>query len=113
MDKQQTAQNVADKLFATERSIDDAMIHASQLIEAMVNARRELKISSTVGEVAQTRTAETIAALSEARRSIMATHAALANLQKRMDPTVAGIVDGNKDQTAAEIKEDSHLRVAS
>src|SRR3569623_227133 len=114
MTMQESAQRVADKLWATERAIDSAMVEAVQLIEAMISARRELKLSGTVGEVAQARAAEAIAALSEARRSVMATHAALAAVQKRMPElaTVAGS-DEQKIPTQAEAEEVTHLRVAS
>lgn len=89
MDKIEVANKVADKLFATEHAVDDAMVRASQFLEAMVEARRELNLSAVAGEVATSRVAEAIAALSEARRSVMAAHGALQNLQTKMGLTVA------------------------
>ncbi|MBS0295425.1 MAG: hypothetical protein JSR45_03875 [Proteobacteria bacterium] len=108
MTKQESAQRVADKLFATERAVDDAMIQAAQLIEAMVSGRREMELSSTVGEVAQSRAAEAIGALAEARRSVMATHAALAHLRKDLGLTTAIGDDSGKPTQA-----NSDLRAVS
>lgn len=85
MTKNQVAQGVADKLFATEEAVDVAMVRAAELITAMVEGRRALGVAATTGEVAQARAAEAIAALSEARRAVMASHAALANLATKMD----------------------------
>ena len=93
MDKQHVAQHVADKLFATEESLDQAMIRAAQLIEAMIEGRRAFGLSAVAGEVAQSRAAEAIAALAEARRSVMATHAALANVQGKLDLQITGALD--------------------
>lgn len=109
MTKQESAQRVADKLFGTERAIDEAMVEAAQLIEAMISTRRELNLSGTMGEVAQARAAEAIANLSEARRSIMATHAALSTLQRQLDVEVVGI--GEKDTNTP--GQTAELRVAS
>ncbi|NEX91686.1 hypothetical protein [Caulobacter sp. 17J65-9] len=84
MDKIEVCNKVADKLFATEHAVDEAMVRASQFLESMVEARRELNLSAVAGEVATTRTAETIAALAEARRAVMSAHAALQNLQRKI-----------------------------
>jgi hypothetical protein len=75
---------VADKLFATEQAVDEAMVRASQFLESMVEARRELNLSAVAGEVATSRTAESIAALAEARRAVMAAHSALQSLQRKL-----------------------------
>lgn len=91
MTKNQVAQGVADKLFATEEAIDVAMVRAAELITSMVEGRRGLAVAATTGEVAQARAAESIAALSEARRSVMAAHAALANLATKMDLDDLGV----------------------
>lgn len=90
MEKIEVAKKVADKLFATERAVDDAMMCASQFMESMVEARRELNLSAMAGEVATSRTAESIAALAEARRAVMAAHGALQNLQRKLN-----LDDGN------------------
>ena len=88
MTRNEIAKGVADKLFATEDSVDMAMVRASQLLETMITARQTLRVSATTGEVDQARVAEAISALSEARRAVMAAHGALASVQQKM-----GIVD--------------------
>lgn len=92
MTRNDIAKGVAEKLFATEDSVDAAMVRASQLLEAMIVARQSLKVSATTGEVAQARVAEAISALSEARRAVMAAHGALAAVQQKMgiDDTAVG-----------------------
>ncbi|HYF22803.1 MAG TPA: hypothetical protein VD929_05325 [Caulobacteraceae bacterium] len=85
MDKVKTAKAVAEKLFATEAALDDAVVQATGLLQAMIEGRRALKLSAVAGEAAQSRVAESIAALAEARRAVMAAHGALANLQRKMD----------------------------
>jgi len=85
MDKVKTAKRVAERLFATEEALDGAMVQASGLLQVMIEGRRELKLSAVAGEAAQSRVAESIAALAEARRAVMAAHGALANLQRKMD----------------------------
>lgn len=94
MDKIEVAQKVADKLFATEQAVDEAMVRASQFLESMVEARRELNLSAMAAEVATSRCAESIAALAEARRSVMAAHSALQAVQRKLgvaDDAVVGI----------------------
>lgn len=99
MTKNQVAQGVADKLFATEEAVDLAMVRAAELITSMVEGRRALGVAATTGEVAQARAAEAIAALSEARRSVMAAHAALANLATKMDADVGMPNKPEEDKT--------------
>jgi hypothetical protein len=84
MNKTEIADTLALKLFATEAAVDDAMVRACQLLQGMVEARQALNVSGVVGEVAQARAAEAIAALSEARRAVMASHNALADVQGKM-----------------------------
>lgn len=103
MEKTEVAKKVADKLFATEHAVDEAMVRASQLLETMVEARRELRLSAVVGEVATSRAAESIAALSEARRAVMAAHGALQNLQRKMEieDAVVGTIDKYPEENVA------------
>jgi hypothetical protein len=110
MEKIEVAKTVAGKLFATEESIDAAMIQASQLLEAMIVARRQLGFAATTGEVAQARVAEAIGAVSEARRAIMAAHGALAATGEKMGLDVTMVGGGDKEETRPTGQ--SHLRVA-
>src|SRR5438045_2923316 len=74
MTKIETADHVAATLYATENAIDTALVQAAQLVQSIIEARKELNVSAAQCEVAQARAAEAIAALSEARRTVMASH---------------------------------------
>ena len=78
MDKVLVAQTVANRLFATENAIDVALIEASQLLQAMLQARQDLRISAVVGDRAPAQLAQAIAALSAARSAVVETHGELA-----------------------------------
>lgn len=84
MNKVEVVKSVAAKLFAAEDAVDAAMVSNTQLLEAIVTGRRELGVAATTAELAQTRVAEAISALSEARRAVMAAHAGLKNVQVRL-----------------------------
>lgn len=77
MDKFATGQSIADKLNALECGVDDGMLGAAQLMQSIVEARHTYKLSPAKVQVALTRTAEAVAALTEARRAASAAHAAL------------------------------------
>jgi hypothetical protein len=87
MDKFATGQSVADKLNTTELSIDEAMLGAAQMMQAIVEARREFDMPPAKAQVALTRTAEAVAALTEARRAASAAHAALDGIWREIDRT--------------------------
>lgn len=84
MNKVEVVKSVAAKLFAAEDAVDAAMVSNTQLLESIISGRRELGVAATTAELAQTRVAEAIAALSEARRAVMAAHAGLKNVQHRL-----------------------------
>ena len=115
MSKIETAKGVATKLFATEEAIDTAMVCASQLLESMVEGRKTLKLSAVAAEAAQSRVAESIGAMAEARRAIMAAHSSLQNLQRKMgiDDAETGPLQKPDDGESGVTNEVSPLRVAS
>jgi len=99
MTKVEAATAVATKLLAAEDAVDTAMIRHTQLLEQMVEARKVLGVSATTGELAQVRVCDAIAALSEAHRAVMAAHAALASVEKKMDLRVsAGLGDKPEEE---------------
>lgn len=114
MSKIETVKSVAAKLFATEEAIDTAMVRAAQLLESMVEGRKVLKLSAVAAEAAQSRVAESIGAMAEARRAVMAAHSSLQNLQRKM-----GVADEEAgplekpDDNSGVTSEVSPLRVAS
>jgi len=75
--RQAVAQQVADRLFAVEAAIDIALTRAAELNAAMPQARAEARLPAMIGQEALVGASETFAALVEARRRIIGTHASL------------------------------------
>lgn len=84
MDKAFVAQRVANKLFATEKAIDKAMVEAAELLAGAVEARAELKVSAITGDAAQAKLVEAIAALGEARTAIVGMHHEMSEVKLRL-----------------------------
>ncbi len=96
------AREIADQLFAAERAIDDAVAQVAALTACMPRARMEANIAANVGHAALERSANTMSALIEARREIIAAHEALAEAKDQVGlRTVAvggGMYKGDKAQ---------------
>ena len=84
MDKVFAAKRVATKLRSAEHSIDAALVEASELVAEMVRARREMGLAANVGDAAFAKLAAAMSALTEARTSMVAAHAELADVQGRL-----------------------------
>lgn len=84
MDHTQVIAGVASELHATEKALDDAITHATTLVQAMIGARTALSISPVAGAMSQTKAMEVIAALSTARESAVACHAELQKDHRRL-----------------------------
>lgn len=91
MEKVFVAKKVAQKLYATEAALDAAMTEAAELIGEMVRARAELKLSAVVGDAAQAKIVEAIAALGAARTAVVAAHADLDDVRKRIGVRTHGL----------------------
>ena len=113
MTKVEVVQSVADKLFAAEHAVDAAILSNTQLLEGIVEGRRELNVAYSSVELAQARVVEAITALQEARRAVVAAHAGLKATHDKVaaDVTIAGIRD--KDDDAPSKTTGVSLRVAS
>ncbi|HYE27388.1 MAG TPA: hypothetical protein VEA61_04040 [Allosphingosinicella sp.] len=75
--RQAVAQKVADRLFAVEAAIDEALTRAAELTAAMPQARTEARLPAMVGQDALDRATEVLVALVEARRRVVETHKSL------------------------------------
>jgi flagellin-like hook-associated protein FlgL len=84
MEKIFVAQGVATKLFATESSVDQAMVEATELLAEMLKARSEVGASTTFANDAQVKMMEALAALSAARTAMVGVHSELAEAQLRL-----------------------------
>lgn len=112
MNKVEVVKSIAEKLFAAEEAVDEAMVRNTQLLEGIITGRRELNVAATTAELAQTRVAEAIAALSEARRAVMAAHAGLKNVQVRLGVEDNDFGPLDKPEEDAPKKPAVNLRVA-
>ena len=83
-DKMIIAQGVANRLFATEKAIDAALVESSGLMGAMMASREELRISATVGDDAVAKVAEALATLTAARSQVVAAHRELEQVKLRI-----------------------------
>lgn len=84
MDKVFAAKRVHTKLRSAEHSIDSALVDASELVAEMVRARKEMGLAANVGDAAFAKLTAAMSALSEARTSMVAAHAELAEVQQRL-----------------------------
>jgi hypothetical protein len=84
VDKVFVAKRVATKLRGAEHSIDAALVEATEMVAELLRARKELGLAANVGDVAVSKLTAAVAALSEARTSMVAAHADLAEVQLRI-----------------------------
>ena len=84
MDKVFVVKRVTEKLRGAEHSVDAALVEASEMIAELLRARKELGLAANVGDAAVAKMTAAVAALSEARSSMVASHAELAKVQLRI-----------------------------
>ena len=83
MERALVAQQVANKLFATENAIDLAIADAAALVGELVKARQELGVSAVFGDEAMSKATCALAALGEARTAVVAAHLGLGEAKLR------------------------------
>ncbi len=109
MEKAFVAQRVNSKLHATEKAIDVAMTEAAELLTTLIEARRDLNLSTVVADKEFANLTQALAALDAARHSTVDLHNGLNKLAKamrlpvKMDLEKPGVSDG----------EQAPLRIAS
>lgn len=84
MDKARVASAVAEDLFATEIAVEDALARAVLLMRRMMDARRALGLSPTIGDPALRRVSAAVTALGEAQREIVRTHDELERVRQEV-----------------------------
>jgi hypothetical protein len=84
VDKVFVAKRVAVKLRSAEHSIDAALVEATEMVAELLRARKELGLAANVGDAAVAKMTAAVSALSEARTSMVAAHAELAEVQLRI-----------------------------
>lgn len=98
MDKAFVAQRVANKVWSTEDAVDAALTQAAELMAGIMAARQELKVSTEVTDGATIKLVEAMAALSQARTSLIGMHESLAEAKLRVGirTKLTGAVDKPK-----------------
>jgi hypothetical protein len=84
VDKVFVAKQVATKLRATEAAVDAALVEATELMGDLIRGRVQLRISAGATDPTMAKIAAAIAALSEARTAMVASHVAADELRLRI-----------------------------
>ena len=84
MEKAFVAQRVYSKLQTTETAIETAMSEAANLISVLIEARRDLNVSTVVGDKELESLTQAIAALDTARKSTVQLHHGLAQVARQL-----------------------------
>jgi hypothetical protein len=84
MEKVFVAQRVASKLYATEAAVDGALSEAAELMSEMLKARKDVKVSTVVGDEAASKLVDAIKALGEARTAMVGVHNELSEVKLRL-----------------------------
>ena len=111
----EVAQTMATKLFAAEEAIDAALNKAADLAGFMPMARQEARVSAEVGQDAFEHILESMRMLTEARKSMIDTHGALARTQSsaRLAPrNFGGFIDKPRYQEAKLVAVHEECRAA-
>ncbi len=84
MEKVFVAQQVANKLFATEAAVDGALAQAADLMGEMLQARKDVNASMVFADGAAQRVVDAIKALGEARTAMVGVHSELEEAKLRL-----------------------------
>ncbi len=116
MDRTEVVNSLANSLYSTEQSIDDAVMQATRLIQSMIETRSALEVSPVAGAESQAKAVAALAALGTARDAIVACHAELQKDHRRMGWGTYAVGPVNKPEEGGDkpfIRPTGHLRVAS
>jgi len=84
VEKALAAQQLANKLFATEAAVDAAITEAMTLLTGMMETRKAFGLSASVGDTAAAKVAEAISTLAAAKSAIVVAHGEMADLKVRV-----------------------------
>jgi len=99
--RRMVAEQIAGALLEAEAAIDEALAKTAALTGVMPALRRQAGASAFIGQDAIERASETIAALAEARRSIVATHKELSVAKVQMGLGAVAIGDDGQNKNIA------------
>jgi len=100
MTRHAVGEAIAGRLFAAEAAIDLALAETAGLIAMLPAARADLFLSAVTGQRAFDGAAASVAALTQARSHIVATHGSLAAVARKLglDDLAVGPVDKPEDR---------------
>jgi hypothetical protein len=84
MDKAFVVKRVAEKLWSTENAIDEAIAETSKLMGELVEGRKALQVPHLLTDEATMKIAASMAAMAEARKSMIEAHHALNETRLRL-----------------------------
>ncbi len=93
--RRDAAQQLAHRLFETEKAIDEAISKMADLAGYMPVARNNANLSAVVGQDAMSHAAQTLATLVGARGEIVETHNRLAETQIQIGLREMAVGSGN------------------
>lgn len=79
--RREVAARVAETLYAAETAVDEALARTSEFFGMMPMARQDAQLSAIVGQPALDHAMQALAALTAARREMVAAHQALSDVQ--------------------------------
>jgi hypothetical protein len=96
------AKRVASKLYATEAAVDAAMVEVAEMMAELVQARKDLNLSATVGHSVSAKLVEAMQALSSARTAVVEAHGELDQTRLRLGlrTRMGGAIYPEKDTPA-------------
>jgi hypothetical protein len=100
----EVAHTLAARLYAAEEAIDSAVQAAADLASFLPIAGRSVHASAFLGQDAMEQTSAGIATLCQARRHLVATHAALSKVQTRIglhEQNFGGFIDKPRHRASA------------
>lgn len=90
-ERRDAAEHLAERLFAAEQAVDEAIRKMGDLIGFMPVARMNARLSAVVGQDAISEAAETLSAMVGARGHLVATHHRLADVRDQIGLQAMGM----------------------
>lgn len=90
-ERRDAAGNLAERLYAAEQALDEAIRKTGELIGYMPVARVNARLSAVVGQDAIAEAAETLSAMIGARGHLVATHHRLADVRDQIGLQTTGM----------------------
>ena len=107
--RQNAAEDLARRLFATEQAVDQAICKMADLAGYMPVARTNANLSAVVGQEAISQAAETLSALVGARGRLIATHNRLAETRDQIGLQAMALGSGDMKPPMLQNREEGKI----